>query len=84
MWRVMRRTLKRLLTREELWNENRERLRNLLKADPEENIVLWAWTNHSQVRGEYEQHLTDGTWSHLDLYRLRNRNAVKRFLAALG
>jgi adenylate kinase family enzyme len=84
MWRVMRRTLKRLLTGEELWNENRERLPNLLKTDPDENIVLWAWTNHNQVRGEYEQHLTDGTWDHLDVYRLRNRDAVTRFLAALG
>jgi adenylate kinase family enzyme len=84
MSRVIRRTGKRLLTREVLWSGNRERLSNLVRADPEENIVLWAWTRHNQVRSEYEQHLTDGTWEHLDVYRLRDRDAVKRFLAALG
>ena len=51
-WRVMaritRRTLGRVITRAELWNGNREEWRNLLTLDPETNIVLCAWTQHSK------------------------------------
>ena len=48
MWRVIIRTLRRGITRQELWNGNRESLRNLLSRNPETNIVLWAWTMHNR------------------------------------
>lgn len=44
MAQVLRRTLGRLVTRRELWNGNREHWGNLLRHEPEQNIVLWAWT----------------------------------------
>src|SRR5690606_8241840 len=53
MARVLRRTVGRALTRRELWHGNRERLTNLLRRDPEENIVLWAWTEHGAYRERY-------------------------------
>jgi adenylate kinase family enzyme len=84
MSRVIRRTGKRLLTREALWSGNRERLSNMIRNDPEENIILWAWTRHHRVRSEYEQNLSDGTWSHLQVHRLQNRGEITGFLAALG
>lgn len=46
MKRVIKRSLLRAITREELWNGNRESLRNLLKWDPEENIIRWTWTQY--------------------------------------
>ena len=48
MPRITRRTLRRVITRAELWNGNREEWRNLRTLDPETNIVLWAWTQHSK------------------------------------
>ena len=51
--RVLRRTLRRVSRREELWNGNRERWTNLLRRDPERNIVLWAWTKHPMYRRQY-------------------------------
>lgn len=48
MARVLRRTLLRGLLRTELWNGNRESLRNLLSRDPEVNVVMWAWTMHGR------------------------------------
>lgn len=55
-WRVMarlgRRTLRRVLWREELWNGNRESWRNLLSRDPERNILLWSWQTHARRREE--------------------------------
>jgi adenylate kinase family enzyme len=55
MWRVVRRSLGRVVTRRELWNGNRERWRSLVSRDPRRNIVLWAWANHANYRREYEE-----------------------------
>ena len=55
-WRVMarlgRRTLRRIVWREELWNGNKESWRNLLSRDPERNILLWSWQTHARRRAE--------------------------------
>lgn len=53
--RVLRRTLGRLLLRRELWNGNREHWQNLLKRDPEQNIILWSWVQHDSYRTRYEE-----------------------------
>jgi adenylate kinase family enzyme len=52
MARILRRTLRRTVRREELWNGNKERWRNLFSTDPEESVVAWAWTTH-QARHEW-------------------------------
>ena len=44
---LTRRTVGRAVTRRELWNGNRESLRNMVSTDPERNIILWSWrTGH--------------------------------------
>ena len=53
LWRLVRRTAWRGLTRKELWNENREEASNWLSPDPKLNILLWAWTTHSKNRQRY-------------------------------
>ena len=50
MYRTIKRTLARTITRLELWNGNRESLRNIIKLDSEENIILWAWTQFESYR----------------------------------
>ena len=55
MSRVLRRTLARLLDRRPLWNGNRERWSSLLQRNPEDNIVLWAWTKHEHYREQYSR-----------------------------
>ena len=50
MTRVVRRSLSRVVRREELWNGNREEWRNLLHKDPERSIVVWSWTTHGKYR----------------------------------
>ncbi|MGH9298580.1 MAG: hypothetical protein ACRDZT_01535 [Acidimicrobiales bacterium] len=43
-WAV--RTVRRILSRQELWNGNRERFSNLLRCNPNKNIVRWAWVKY--------------------------------------
>jgi adenylate kinase family enzyme len=51
--RVLRRTVRRLVTREELWSGNREEARFLFSRDPDLNPVLWAYKTHFRRRDEY-------------------------------
>lgn len=55
MRRVLVRTVRRGLTRQELWHGNRERLGNLLRRDPDQNVVLWSWTQHERYREAYAE-----------------------------
>ncbi|TKR24503.1 toxin [Cellulomonas hominis] len=80
MARVVRRTLGRGLLRRELWHGNREQLRNLVRRDPEENIVLWAWTSHARNREQYAAEAARGT---VPVVRLRSPRAARRWLTSL-
>jgi adenylate kinase family enzyme len=52
MTRLVRRTARRLLHREVLWNGNCESLRNLFSRDAERNILLWSWRTHQRYHDE--------------------------------
>ena len=79
MGQLVPRTLRRMLTREELWNGNRERLRNLFDRRPEQNVLLWAWTRHALVRSRYESHMYGSRWAAHRVVRLRTRREVAEF-----
>lgn len=81
---IVRRSVLRVVLRRELWNGNRERVRNLLSLDPTESIILWAWRNHGRNRERYEAAFADPRWAHLDRRRLRSRRDVRRLLASLS
>jgi adenylate kinase family enzyme len=78
--RVLRRTLRRTLTRQELWNGNHEVLRNLVRRDPEKNIVLWAWTKQPLLREQYAAALADVPDT---VHRLHSPREVRWFLRSL-
>lgn len=84
MGQVIRRTLRRVITRQELWNGNREPWSNLFDPRPERNVIVWAWTRQRHVRDKYEHSLVDGTWSHLEVLRFRSRREVSAFLEGLS
>jgi len=81
--RVIGRSLRRVVTREELWSGNRERWRNLVDRRPEENIILWSWTRDRHYREKYQAMSEDATWDHLDVIRLRGRREVRLFIDEL-
>lgn len=83
MSRVIRRTMRRVATRQHLWNGNRESWSNLVQRDPEKNIILWAWTRFHTTRDRYDSRAVDGTWAHARVVRLCSRREAKRFLADL-
>ncbi|PZS32542.1 MAG: adenylate kinase [Pseudonocardiales bacterium] len=77
---VVRRTVRRGLRHQELWNGNREDLRNVLRRDRDVNIVLWSWTNHTGYRQRMTAASTDPAHAHLDFVRLRSRRQSRAWL----
>jgi adenylate kinase family enzyme len=55
LWRLLRRTLWRTISRKELWDGNRESAKNIFSRDAETNVLLWSWTTHARNRVRYEQ-----------------------------
>ena len=83
MTRVIRRTIRRVLTREELWNGNKEPWTNLYHWDPERNVIRWSWVTYKGRREQYEQCMCDGSWVHANVLRLRSPQAIEGFLNSL-
>jgi adenylate kinase family enzyme len=80
MRRVIGRTLRRAVLRQELWNGNREPVSNWLTLDPERSIIIWAWTQHARYRARYGAAMADPICAHLRFFRLRRPADVHTFL----
>jgi adenylate kinase family enzyme len=86
--RVMRqllwRTLRRMATGAQLWNGNRERWQNLFRLDPQESILVWAWTKHAAYRERYLAAEKDPANASLVFVRLRSRKEAAALLRDVG
>lgn len=82
MRRVMSRTVRRAVTRERLWNGNREPLTNFYRLDPEKNIIRWTWAKHGEHTERYEEEMRDRRNRHLRFVRLRSTRDIDAFLAS--
>ena len=83
MRRVVFRTLRRALTRQELWNGNREPLTNFYRLDPEQNIIRWSWVMHPRYIADYTAAMADPSNAHLRFIRLRSKAEIAGLFASL-
>jgi adenylate kinase family enzyme len=72
--RLLRRTVRRAVMREALWNGNRETLRSVLWA--QNALIPYAWRSFAERRRRYPAELAV-----YPVVRLRSSRAVERFLA---
>jgi adenylate kinase family enzyme len=82
MRRVILRTLRRAVTRETLWNGNREPLTNFYRLDPQQNIISWTWVKYATYFERYEAAMDDPANDRLRFVRLRAPHEIHAFLAA--
>jgi adenylate kinase family enzyme len=80
MRQVVLRTIRRGTLRQELWNGNRESLRNLVRWNPEESVVRWSWVKHAHYRTLFTEASADPAFAHLRFVRLRSRADVEALL----
>ncbi|MBA7674565.1 hypothetical protein ES703_82781 [subsurface metagenome] len=78
--RLLWRTLRRLILREELWNGNRESLTMMLSGD---SILLWAVTSHPRYNREYAQLMNDPEYAHVRFLRHRSPRETEDWLKSL-
>ena len=81
LWRVVSRTLRRIATRERLWNDNRETVRDALLS--RDSLVVYLFKSLPRQRRQYPQLLRMPEYAHLHLVHLRSAGAVSRWLASL-
>jgi len=75
--RLLRRTGGRVLRREELWNGNRETVRNVLLS--RDSLLWYALRNHPRHRRVYPERLAP-----YEVVRLRSPKEVAQWLARFG
>lgn len=78
MAQLLRRTVTRGATRAELWNGNRESLRNLVSTDADRNVVLWSWRTHHRYHLEVPAEARAAA-PHARVVVLTDRRAVAAF-----
>jgi len=71
--RLVQRTFRRWRRREELWNGNRESLRNVFWGS--DSLFIWAFRSHFRRRKNWPK-----TLARYPVIRLRSAAAVKKFL----
>jgi adenylate kinase family enzyme len=79
--RLIPRTLRRALTGEVLWGNNRESARVTFFS--RDSILLWALTSHRRRRKSYPLLLVQAQHAHLTVLRFRSPHATAAWLARL-
>ena len=81
LWRVVPRTVRRIIRHEELWNGNRETWHGALFGC--DSLVVWILKMHHKRRREFAALFSAPEHAHRTLIRLRSRRATARWLASL-
>jgi adenylate kinase family enzyme len=76
--RIVLRTLRRSLTRVELWSGNRETVRTILGHD---ELLRFAWREYPKYRRRYSAIRDDPGLAHLTVIRLGSPRSVRAWLA---
>jgi len=81
-WRLWWRSLKRIVSREELWGGNRENAHNAFFS--RESLFLWVLTSRPRHRRDYPALLQRSEYAHLKLIRLHSPRETGQWLATIG
>lgn len=80
--RMLRRTLTRIARKEELWNGNRESLRNTFAS--RDSLIFFAIQHRNKYREEYPAELSAPALAHVRVTRLRRQREVSEWMRGLG
>jgi adenylate kinase family enzyme len=79
--RVVTRTIRRSITRVELWSGNRETLRTIFGRD---ELLRFAWREYPKYRQRYVAIREDPQLAHLTVIRLGSPSAVRAWLTEMA
>jgi adenylate kinase family enzyme len=78
LFRLARRTVQRVISREILWNENCETMRGAFFS--RDSLFLWALKSHKQHKQQYPILTSLPEYAHLDVVRLRSPQETAEWL----
>ena len=81
LWRAVSRTVRRIITQEELFSGNRESFREAFLS--RDGIPWWVVTSHHGRRKRYGELLKGGEFSHLEVIELRNQREADTLIHKL-
>ena len=81
IWRLLGRTLRRTLRKEELWNGNRERF--LVQFFSRESLFLWMFRTYWRRRRTYPTALKQPEHSHLEIVLLGSQSETRDWLSGV-
>ncbi len=79
-WRLLKRTINRAITREELWNGNRETFWMHLKLWSEESLFHWLFKTYWRRKREYPMLFALPENAHLKIIRFKHPKETERWL----
>jgi adenylate kinase family enzyme len=79
--RLFRRTVGRIVTREELWAGNRETWRGQFAS--RDSLFVWAVRSHKRHRVQWTSDLTQPEYAHLEVLRFRRPSETEAWLREL-
>jgi adenylate kinase family enzyme len=82
LWRLFKRTARRVLTREELWHGNRERFRDHFLS--RKSLFLWALQSHPKQRCTYPAELRKPEYTHLQVFRFHSPRETEAWLRSVS
>ncbi|MEQ4719551.1 hypothetical protein [Nonomuraea sp. B19D2] len=81
MPRILRRSLRRTLLRESIFNGNRETVAEWFRRD---HPAWWAWSQHAARRADIQQRIHDPRFTPLSVIRLTTVQSSASWLGSIG
>ncbi|RLC26581.1 MAG: adenylate kinase, partial [Deltaproteobacteria bacterium] len=81
-WRLLKRTLRRAITQEEIWNGNREPFLPHLKLWSDESLFHWLFKTYWMRKREYPTLFALLEYQHLRLLRFRSPKETEKWVEA--
>jgi shikimate kinase len=82
LWRLLRRTVRRVVSREDLWDTgNRESVRRSFFS--RHSILLWALKTHRRNRARFSADIESGIYGELDVRVFHSPGALRRWMREL-
>lgn len=79
LWRVIKRSISRILRGEELWAGNRESFRKTFLS--RESIIKWSWDTYAIRKKRYTELINSPESAHLTILRFRTPREAETFFA---
>lgn len=81
MWRVLKRSVLRILSREVLWSNNKESFRkNFLSK---ESIILWSWNTYAIRKKQYLELSEKPEYTNIKIIRIQTPKEADKLLQAI-